>query len=173
MYNERNGNLFDEVIIDKNNPKIIFMQCGSNDLALGAGIARSFNAYYNTRNLLKELKKQIEDDNPNDNGIGNVYYTSPVLTLITKERFYHKPTLDTLSSCLEIIPDTIKNMIDSYETECKLEEIRCPMLGCGLDKLKWSDVRPLLIKLAKELEELGINLTVIDYRLGDDVNGKN
>lgn len=57
--------------------------------------------------------------------------------LVTKEKYWHKPTLSTLRQALA-------DMLDDdwlYESRAK---IAMPKIGCGLDRLRWSDVEPLI-----------------------------
>ena len=127
---EHNENLFQA-------PKgSYFVQCGSSDLALGAGIALQFNEYFDTKNKLQE-------EYPN----GVVTYTGwkvtcvyaePVFTLITKEHFYDKPTYRSLEISLKELIRLMENM--------NITMISMPAIGCGLDGLKWEKVKELLKK---------------------------
>ena len=127
---EHNENLFQA-------PKgSYFVQCGSSDLALGAGIALQFNEYFDTKNKLQE-------EYPN--GVVTYtgwkvtcVYTEPVFTLITKEHFYDKPTYRSLEISLKELIRLMENM--------NITMISMPAIGCGLDGLKWEKVKELLKK---------------------------
>lgn len=113
--------------------------CVSADFALGAGIARRF-AELGVKEELKAmaaLQGGIQWD-----GVG---FCIPTLAprphgtfnLVTKEKYNYKPTLRTLRQALADMAD------DDwlYESDAK---IAMPKIGCGLDKLNWSDVEPLI-----------------------------
>jgi len=59
-----------------------------------------------------------------------VYY------LITKEKYYGKPTYATLKSAL----GEMKQHMDKYQ----VRHLCLPRLGCGLDQLEWSHVRSVM-----------------------------
>lgn len=52
--------------------------------------------------------------------------------LITKPEYYHKPNYYTLSSALEAM---MRHCVEN-----KVTRVSMPMIGCGLDKLKWEVV---------------------------------
>lgn len=107
--------------------------CISADFALGRGVARQIQeAYDMRRHLVNEYgqwrgKKDI---------IGTCLACRDVLNLVTKQRYYEKPTLDTLQSALEDMR--------LYCVEQGIRKVAMPRIGCGLDLLKWEDVSPLI-----------------------------
>lgn len=113
-----------------------FCHCISADFALGAGIAKKF-ADLGVRDELLEMGRGehwhgrgycIQTASPRPHGTYN---------LVTKEKYWHKPTLSTLRQALA-------DMLDDdwlYESRAK---IAMPKIGCGLDRLQWSDVEPLI-----------------------------
>ena len=76
-----------------------------------------------------------------------------IYNLVTKERFFGKPTMDSLCNSLE-------NM-RSHMEENGVKEIAMPRIGCGLDKLDWGKVKILLEKVFR-----GSGIKVIVYTLG-------
>lgn len=113
-----------------------YIQCVSRDLKMGAGIATQFNWRFNTKNIAEDEMSKVS--NPHTI---KVLKADKVFNLITKERYYLKPTYKTLSdSLIELVP-LIKKCQENGEL---IEEIRMPLIGCGLDKLKWSKVRELI-----------------------------
>ena len=55
---------------------------------------------------------------------------------ITKEKYSHKPTYDSLRGALQRMKE-----------ECRLNGIRkvaMPLIGCGLDKLEWEQVSAMI-----------------------------
>lgn len=87
--------------------------------------------------------------------IGHIYATDRcphILGLVTKDHYYDKPTLNDMRNA-------IWNLRAKLETNAWLDgdnplmtEIMMPHIGCGLDKLKWDDVKEIIFD---ELHELG------------------
>ena len=58
-----------------------------------------------------------------------------VINLITKERYWQKPTYQTMREALNIARLRLP-------IECK--KIAMPVVGCGLDRLEWSKVSEII-----------------------------
>ena len=102
--------------------------CISKDFALGAGIAKQFDKIYDMRYNLKY-------DYP-DAEVGDALLVDNVFNLVTKNRWYHKPTYDALE----------KSLIDMREQcrELHIQFIAMPKIGCGLDRLDWNVVESII-----------------------------
>ena len=104
--------------------------CVSRDLKMGAGSATKFRDRFD---CVEELKQQ-------DKQIGEVAWLKHedkfIFYLITKERYYGKPTYKSLTASLHYLRD----LAISLEVKC----IAMPRIGCGLDKLKWLKVRSII-----------------------------
>ena len=75
-----------------------------------------------------------------------------VYNLITKRRFWQKPTYETLRQSLESMKDhVVRN---------NTRELSMPRIGCGLDRLEWSKVKTVIRKV---FYRVPVNITV--YRL--------
>ena len=107
--------------------------CISADFALGAGIAKTFDEVYNMR-----FKLFREYDNYKYEG-GDALLIENVFNLVTKARYFHKPTYDSLREALE----TMKGMMDMLA----ITKLAMPMIGCGLDKLSWDKVYDIICEL--------------------------
>mmetsp|Transcript_13362 Transcript_13362/g.20917 ORF Transcript_13362/g.20917 Transcript_13362/m.20917 type:complete len:80 (-) Transcript_13362:111-350(-) len=59
-----------------------------------------------------------------------VYY------LVTKERYFHKPTYDNLGKSL--------GAMRVHMQKRGVKKLALPKIGCGLDGLKWDNVKDLL-----------------------------
>lgn len=119
----------------------VLCHCISSDFALGAGIAKRF--------AQMGVKKQLCDNFPRDwqgRGYCLITETDDIVTanLVTKQRYFHKPTLETLRQALE----------DFREQALKrsLNKIAMPRIGCGLDKLQWVDVREIIQNVLKDTD---------------------
>lgn len=166
MYREERGDLFKNVRQDGMAEfGIAYAQCISQDAEMGAGIALQFNKYFNTKEkTIKELEK-LGENSGTFLDLGKVSYVEPVFLFVTKRYYWEKPSLEEFKQTCNTLVDAIMALYNADECNYLLKEIRCPMLGCGLDKLDWKDVKPILEATAEKLMDLHIDLVVIDYRL--------
>merc|ERR1711879_329351 len=106
--------------------------CVSRDLAMSKGIATLFKRKFSGVSELKNQKKKVGEVAALKRQNRFIYY------LITKERYFHKPTLANLEQSLT----AMRNHAESNS----VRNISMPKIGCGLDRLKWPDVEKLLTK---------------------------
>lgn len=116
--------------------------CISADFALGAGIAKEFDRRFNCRKHLFNLmggNNYIEqwDYLKIAKCIAIRTFEPPtVFNLVTKRNYWNKPTLTTIKEALEDM---------CYQCGyLQIKKLAIPQLGCGLDRLDWSDVRTLI-----------------------------
>lgn len=102
--------------------------CISGDFALGAGIAVEFNNRFDMRNKLRRHFKQTETNC--SIVIDNVF------NLVTKEKAYQKPSYDSLRAALMEMKTQVEFL--------GVKKVAMPKIGCGLDRLDWDGVKPLL-----------------------------
>lgn len=114
--------------------------CISADCALGAGVAKQIDEAYSMRETLKKGAEQIKGGIPWPSCVG----VSNVMNLVTKGRCFHKPTLDALREAL-------KHMRKAVETY-NIKKIAMPKIGCGLDRLDWEDVEPMIHEIFDDLD---------------------
>lgn len=105
--------------------------CISGDYALGAGIAKSFNEKMNMRSKLFEIYPIAA--NEKSRGVGKALLVDNVFNLVTKERYYQKPTYKSLKS-------TLVDMKNQCQT-LNIKKIAMPLIACGLDRLEWPKVK--------------------------------
>lgn len=111
------------------------VHCISADFALGAGIAKEFDRRYDIRKLLLFY---IGCDWYKQYGKQNIDYCiivggkTKVINLITKQRYFQKPTIESLRRALL----DLKRNCERYN----IKKLAMPRIGCGLDKLNWVDV---------------------------------
>ncbi|GMT32406.1 hypothetical protein PFISCL1PPCAC_23703, partial [Pristionchus fissidentatus] len=107
--------------------------CISEDCGMGKGIAVHFKKRYGK---VADLKRQVA----NGKTKGSAAYLEAdgriIFYLITKEKYYNKPTYDTLEG-------SIKDMI-SIMKEKGVKGCVMPRIGCGLDRLDWVKVEKML-----------------------------
>ena len=108
--------------------------CISGDYALGAGIAKKFNEVYNMRSKLN--RDYAIPSEKKSAYVGRALLVDNVFNLVTKERYFHKPTYDELYNAL----------VDMQE-QCQdfgIEKLAMPLIGCGLDRLEWGKVKDII-----------------------------
>lgn len=115
--------------------KYYLAHCISADFALGAGIAKEFCRRYNMR---AKLQESYGTTNIKDN-IGKALLVGRTFNLVTKERYWHKPTYASLKVTLEDMRTQVLSM--------QIKKIAMPLIGCGLDKLRWEEVRKIIEKV--------------------------
>lgn len=91
-----------------------------------------------------------------EGSIGSIYATDRcphILGLVTKEHYYDKPSLDDMRHAIHGLRERLATIAwyDDWDNPM-LTEIMMPHIGCGLDKLKWEDVKEIIFD---ELHELG------------------
>ena len=106
--------------------------CISADFGMGKGIVVEFNKRFNMKNRL-----QVKDPDYlcryNQHRIGgDCILEGRVLNLITKERYWMKPTIITMRLALQ--------KMKKICLENNITKIAMPTIGAGLDRLIWSDV---------------------------------
>lgn len=123
------GNLFD----DKD---ASLVHCVSRDMHMGRGIAVEFRQRFgHVRDLLHQGADvgQVALLQLNDKRFA--FY------LVTKDRYYNKPTYKALRDALAML-----------RWKCKwlgIQTLAMPRIGCGLDKLEWSKVEHILVDIFK------------------------
>lgn len=128
IFKEINGDLFES------DEKYTLVHCISADCAMGAGIAKTFDD--RMPKMKKLLKRTIRENNMQ--GYFAILYQGErnVMNLITKERYWHKPTYSSLkASLLNAKKIAIRNNI---------KYLAMPVIGCGLDRLQWSKVSVMI-----------------------------
>lgn len=107
--------------------------CVSEDLAMGKGIAVLFKNKFGNVQILKSQKGTIGNGAVLKKDQRYVYY------LITKAKYYNKPTYEAVKSSVTWMRDhAVKNGV---------KEIAMPRIGCGLDGLKWPEVKKILVEV--------------------------
>lgn len=105
--------------------------CISADCKMGAGIAKEFRRRY------PDIPKKVLNSKPK---IGDVisYHSKGrmIFNLVTKKKYYHKPTYETFASA-------IIGLKFKCEDLC-IKKIAIPLLGAGLDKLDWSENKKII-----------------------------
>lgn len=103
--------------------------CISGDYSLGAGIAKQIDKKYS-------MKKKLNALYPNKKDKIGALLVDNVFNLVTKRTLFDNPTYDTVKVALiDMKRQCLKN---------KITKIAMPHIACGMDKLDWSNVRPII-----------------------------
>lgn len=119
--------------------------CISADFALGAGIAKTFDTVYNMRHKLFK-------DRPNYvyNG-GDAILIDNVFNLVTKAKYWHKPTYDSLRESLEMMKEHLEFM--------DVTKLAMPKIAAGLDRLEWDKVYAIISEV---FDDIGIDIVICE-----------
>ena len=116
IYKEIKGDLFSV-------PEYYYLaHCISADFALGAGIAKNFNELYDMRNKLNEYYADQKYQ-----CVGKALMVSKVFNLVTKQRYWHKPTYDNLRKSLMALK--------LHCMKLEIKKLAMPKIAAGLDRL--------------------------------------
>ena len=121
--------------------------CVSADFHMGKGIALTFRTKFGRLSELHEQKTKVpgvaflkEGDEKTSRFL---YY------LVTKEKYYGKPTYETLEASLKALLE--------HASKNGVKKLSIPRIGCGLDRLLWDRVYEMLQSV---FENSGMVITV-------------
>lgn len=119
--------------------------CISADFALGAGIAKTFDTVYNMRHKLFK-------DRPNYvyNG-GDAILIDNVFNLVTKAKYWNKPTYDSLRESLEMMKEHLEFM--------DVTKLAMPKIAAGLDRLDWDKVYAIINEV---FDDVGVDIVICE-----------
>ena len=106
-------------LFDISNNEYYYVHCISSDYALGAGIAKIFRDRFN-------MRKKLENSFPN-HPLHKALLCDKTFNLVTKERYWQKPTYVTLQKTL----NDLKTQCEKYN----IKKLAMPKIGCVLDRL--------------------------------------
>ena len=110
--------------------------CISADFAMGKGIVVEFNKRFDMKNKLKARYPDYLNQWQREKKRSGCILAGRVFNLITKERYFQKPTYESLRGALECM-----------KTLCGEKGVRrvaMPVIGCGLDRLEWEKVSAII-----------------------------
>lgn len=142
IINEEKGNLFDLP------SEYVLVHCISHDCALGAGIAAEFEKRLGMKSLLKEFI-QVKKEQYFPHVIWTNTAGRLVLNMMTKEKYWYKPTHESFELALDDLVEVCKNL--------NVHKLGMPRIGCGLDRLQWSWVKN---KIEEKFVDMDIEIQV-------------
>lgn len=121
--------------------------CISADFALGAGIAKKFDEVYNMKFKLFKNYDGYEYE------CGDCLVVDNVFNLVTKPKYYHKPTYESLKEALEAMKE--------YVLYFDINKVAMPHIAAGLDRLQWDQV----FETIKEVfEDTDVDILICDFQ---------
>jgi O-acetyl-ADP-ribose deacetylase (regulator of RNase III) len=105
--------------------------CVSQDFNMGKGIAKSFKERFGRQDELIESKPKI------GGVVGFEAFDIFIFYLVTKDKYYNKPALNSLNDSLVNLCKMMKHINKT--------EVAMPRIGCGLDGLNWKDVEKCIL----------------------------
>jgi O-acetyl-ADP-ribose deacetylase (regulator of RNase III) len=129
---EKHGDLFAQT--DGGAKRVCLAHCISEDCRMGAGIALQFANRFGGHEYRRRVKACAKS-------VGQVAVVASsdaakrhlLFNLITKKHFYEKPRLAVFVQTLVALR--------ALALENDVTKLYMPRIGCGLDRLQWSDVR--------------------------------
>lgn len=109
-----------------------FLHCISADFGMGKGIVIEFNKRFDMKRKLQTKYPDFVNQFHRTKCNGVCILEGKVFNLVTKERYYQKPTYQS-----------VENALWSMSQVCKdigITKVAMPIIGCGLDKLQWDKV---------------------------------
>lgn len=118
--------------------------CISADFGMGRGIVVEFNRRFDMKKMLQVLFNGYLEEFIENNYKSDCIMVGRVFNLITKERYWQKPTYLTMRGALE--------MMKKLAVENNVSKIAMPIIGCGLDKLQWDKVSEIIKEVFQDTE---------------------
>ena len=118
--------------------------CISADFALGAGIAVEFDKRYDMRRKLSSGYPQYLQYMKCYHILGECILIDRVFNLVTKERYFQKPTYKSMKQALM----RMKKLCIAKN----IKKIAMPLIGCGLDRLQWEKVSEIVQEVFKDID---------------------
>ena len=116
--------------------------CISADFGMGKGIVVEFNKRFNMKKKLSEKYPDYYNKYVENKIKGDCILEDNVFNLITKSRYWNKPTYETLENALEQM---------KYICEVNyISKIAMPIIGCGLDRLQWKNVKVIINNIVQD-----------------------
>lgn len=106
------------------------VHCISADFGMGKGIGVEFNKRFDMKNKLQSKYPDYLNQYTHCRIGGDCILQDRVLNLITKERYFHKPTIITMIIALQ--------KMKKICMENDITKVAMPTIGTGLDRLAWS-----------------------------------
>ena len=119
-----------------NEANCFYAHCVSSDFALGASIAVAFDRKFMLKKKLSARYPVSEKTPARPQLVGRAILEGNVFNLVTKIRYYEKPTYPALTRAL--------NDMKQQCIQMHIRRLAMPWIGCGLDRLKKEYVKEII-----------------------------
>ena len=116
--------------------------CISADFGMGKGIVVEFNKRFDMKHILRTKYPDYVNQFHRQKRLSDCILEGRVFNLITKERYFEKPTYNTLTGAL----CKMRGLCRSEN----IHKIAMPIIGCGLDRLEWDKVSRIIKDVFQE-----------------------
>lgn len=140
-YKEYNGDLFDA------SKDYVLAHCISVDAEMGAGIAKEVSKRMGGRDYITSHIRPYTSSNTCVKS--NLKDGRVVFNLVTKNRYYQKPSYASLEQSLYELKQQLVNSAIKDGHQIRLA---MPRIGSGLDRLTWRKVRKLIKKVFEDTD---------------------
>lgn len=118
--------------------------CISADFGMGKGIVVEFNKRFDMKNILKREYPDYLIRWRARGMVGDCIQQGCVFNLVTKERYWMKPTYTSLRTALH----EMKHLCN----EIHVKKIAMPVIGCGLDRLEFGKVSGIIKDVFNDMD---------------------
>ena len=118
--------------------------CISADFNMDRGIVTEFNKRFALGSRLHSAHPGYLRRWQNQRMESDCIVCGRVINLVTKERFFQRPTNRTLRGALLRMKEECLRL--------DIRKVAMPLIGCGLDRLKWSQVSPMIRDIFADTE---------------------
>ncbi len=110
--------------------------CISADFGMGKGIVVEFNKQFDMKHKLQTKYPDYLNQFTHHRIGGDCILEGRVLNLITKERYFNKPTYGSLTIALQKMKQIC--------FDCGINKIAMPTISSGLDRLNWKNISEII-----------------------------
>lgn len=118
--------------------------CISADFGMGKGIVVEFNKRFDMKHILQTKYPDYINQFHRQQKLFDCILEGRVFNLITKERYFEKPTYETMFGALH------EMKFLCWRCSENIHKIAMPTIGCGLDGLEWDRVVRIIKYIFKE-----------------------
>ena len=118
--------------------------CISADFGMGKGIVIEFNKRFDMKHKLQTKYPDFVNEFHRTKCNGTCILEGKVFNLITKERYYQKPTYQSMRNALWSMSQACKDI--------SIAKVAMPIIGCGLDRLQWDKVSEIIKEIFEDID---------------------
>ena len=118
--------------------------CISADFGMGKGIVIEFNKRFDMKHKLQIKYPDFVNEFHRTKCNGTCILEGKVFNLITKERYYQKPTYQSMRNALWSMSQACKDM--------NIARVAMPIIGCGLDRFQWDKVSEIIKEIFEDID---------------------